>query len=158
MKNIWCEGKCTDLNPDPVSTTSWQPSAHTHPRTAVLFISVGTPLVFLHKAIADRKIKYLAFILQFGPCIFKVHEKNNKCINPSMYWYSTLSYMFRHFKMPPSGNPSWSCWDRCPMLYMSEMDESCILQQVAWWSVNGHLSQQDRDLFPDYGILNCRNM
>jgi hypothetical protein len=54
--------KYTDLNPDPLSTTSRQPSARTHPRTAILFIPVGTPLVFLLKATVDRKIKHLVFV------------------------------------------------------------------------------------------------
>jgi len=47
------------------------PPTHTHPRTAILFIPVGTPLVFLHKATVDRKIKHLAFVFfkQLVNCI-----------------------------------------------------------------------------------------
>jgi hypothetical protein len=46
--------------------------------------------------------------------------KTNKCINHSMYWYSLISYMFRHFKMPSSGSQTWSCWYRCPLSWEAE--------------------------------------
>jgi hypothetical protein len=38
-------------------------------------------------------------------------QKTKKCITHSIYWCLIYSYMFRYFKIPPSGSPIWTCWD-----------------------------------------------
>jgi hypothetical protein len=52
----------------------------------------------------------LCVFLYFGPWIFLRWMKNpKKCSNPSMYWHSTFSCMFRHFKMPSGPSRRWPC-------------------------------------------------
>jgi hypothetical protein len=85
-------------------------------------------------------VQYFAFWTMY---FIKVKEETNKFSNPSIYWYSTLSYIFRHFKMQSSGSQSWSCWDRCPMLQQTASNHLWFLQHWApisagswltpWW-------------------------